>query len=494
MHKRLISSALIGLGLALALSSPAWAAWGSTYGGNGGSGSTPGSGGSASGGTPGGGCGSSCAPQPPPWQQVTSCPAGASYATCAVVWIGPAGHPPPFAGCTLGPPLAGLAQMSCPPPAVPAGWTISASDPSMQWGTPGNPSQICVARWTVSYGGRTYTYPASGCGSPLQTPLIRAVCLGSSPTYGTVSYYLSIPPEPPAPSGWSWSSPPPGPPGAGPYSANFSVPACAPDSQKPITSLKMAEVGVDCTVGNGLNTYTCPPKNLQPPATYSHGLQVLSDGQFYRYGWIPKVCCGVNPTLQFLGWSSYPHVLGTAAMPVGTPGGGYPRWQTGPMVGYPTIGARPGAMGPASRPPIPEIQIAFHAPSSAGGPNPACYGGPYCVGGVAVWRAGWAQFFFSVSATPSDTETQQVLPIWQTVTYSCVVYTWETVKGKRVSVPTQSTCSKVVHSTTTWEQPTGFAVLPSPVGLLPSNFQSKVFYAPVLDHIIAANTFPTAVG
>ncbi|MCL4413578.1 MAG: hypothetical protein M1522_02325 [Actinobacteria bacterium] len=256
----------------------------------------------------------------------------------------------------------------------------------------------------------------------------------------------------------------------------------------------MAEVGVDCTVGSGLTTYTCPPRNLQPPATYSHGLQVLSDGQFYRYGWAPKVCCGVNPTLQFLGWSSYPHVLGPASQPVGTPGGGYPRWQTGPMVGYRTIGARPGAMGPASRPPIPEIQIAFHAPSSAGAPNPACYGGPYCVGGVSVWRAGWAQFFFSVSATPSDVESQQVLPIRQTVRYACVTYTWEVVKGKRVSVPTQSTCTKVVHSSTTWEQPTGFAVLPSPVSLMPSNFQSKVFRAPILAHIIAANTYPTAVG
>lgn len=368
--------------------------------------------------------------------------------------------------------------MSCPPPTG-GGTTISASDPAMVWGSPGNSAQICPVSWTVRYGGHVYTIPGSGCGGSVTSPQIPAICNGTSsspatPTTGTASYVLAIPPEPGPPAGWHWTTPPPGPPASGPHATTFSVPACEVDAQKPVTSVAMRPVGYATCRAGGACFPAAPRWN------------VVTNGTPHSFAWRPVLCCGVSPMVVWDGWASLPWMAnyGPTVTPQGPmgPGNPYPRWIFSPLNRH---GAQPGAFGPANNPPEPVVRVALHAPSSAGAslcgeahPRPGNVG-PFCMHEIGRWTVGWGSYAFRVTATPTDNPTTSTLPIWRTVTYACVRHHWRTVRGKRVDAPSNSTCQRVDHSSTSWQQPAGFGAYATTGGLVETAFTGRTFVVPV---------------
>jgi len=473
-----ILAAALSLGLFAA--GPAFAdcgGGGSTVGASGsgtvgGSGSSGGSGGAAT--TGGGGGGGllsilppSSPPPPPPPQWVglgtgNGCPQASQGPTCNLYVYNPicaldACQPNLPANC-VDPNGLGLVK-ECPPPPPAAktpptqfsgrnGATISYSESS---------STIQVAYWQVDYAGHTYQFE----GAPtLDTGyVIRDDCTGQ-PTSGTVSFWLTSPPDniyqPPqqtedygAPSsGWQWepnASPPP-PPYPGPYTTSFTVPACSPADQLP------AQVSL-------------APKS---GPSVENGYAVTANGSFQPFTFQPVVVGGVD---QELAWSGGTATLGP--QPPYSPtvdsqiGQSYPRWQTE----GPTAPSGYGLYGSSGQP-NPQVQVAFHAPSNAGQPYTLTVSGTY--------DAYWSYWYIDVLASAVSNETDSTVTAENTVYYTCTTTSTDPSTGQTVT--TSYSCPQTYTESFTWQQP-NWQITGASDQVAPSDVHSGTFPVSATVHV-----------
>lgn len=369
-------------------------------------------------------------PTPPPFSVLgTQCLSSSACST--IIAPNPSGYgkgpfvPPP--NCQSLPIVAnnfgGAICVTSTPP------TPSIPSTSVEIGYNANSAQVYPNTWTITYPNQQgvstqYTF-GYAFGTPNQSPYIEAYCDGY-PVTGTVSYTITLPPPSyrNPPSGWNWSTPPPGSPQVSYVSQSFTTRACS--SARQTTDIQ------------GVSLKPSPTPAKAP--TVSNDDKIVTDGTFHTFYFQPTpVCpasdpkCGVDTTLIWQGGTAtmgeQTDPAGAAYSPNFTGFGGQtiPRWQLFPGIwgsnsdenqivsGTHSVSNVPSCGTSQSAPTFDEpcVSVSLHSPSNRGNPYQLSLSGSY----VAVW----SNYYFTVSLTVTPTETQSQLPIYKNVPgyYSC---------------------------------------------------------------------------